>query len=179
MATIERRHAMEMVRLAEDAEPALRSSALRSWQHRLRREQDNLRAALRWATDVEDASLGLRIAAALWDYWHYWAELREGVRWLETLLGLPTAPAPDLDRAKALRALAGLLYWQGDADRSFTLYEESLATVREMGDDRLVAGTLQDSAWAALARTICPPPSPGRPKVNSCTGARGTNPRLS
>ncbi len=155
-ADIQRRHAMEMVQLAEDAEPELRSSALRSWQHRLRREQDNLRAALRWAIDVEDASTCLRIAAALWDYWHYWAELREGVRWLETCLRLPGALTPSLDRAKALRALAGLLYWQGDADRAFMLYEESLAVVRELGDDRLVAGTLQDSAWAALARDDLP-----------------------
>ncbi len=88
--------------------------------------------------------------------WHYWAELREGVRWLETCLGLPGALTPSLDRAKALRAFAGLLYWQGDADRSFMLYEESLAVVREIGDGRLVAGMLQDSAWAALARDRLP-----------------------
>ena len=155
-AAVHRRQVMEMLQLAEGAEPELRSSGLRSWQHRLRREQDNLRVALRWTMDARETETGLRIAAALWDYWHYWAELREGVRWLETFLGLPAALVTTLHRAKALRALAGLLYWQGDADRSFTLYEESLAIVRELGDDRLVAGTLQDSAWAALARDDLP-----------------------
>ncbi len=151
-AELQRRHAGQMLALAEAAEPHLRSSELRTWQHRLRREQENLRTAFRWAIDGGDAEVGLRAAGAIWDYWHYWAELREGARWLGALLALPAATAPSLLRAKALRALAGLLYWQGEPDRSFALYEEALAIVRVLGDDRLVAATLHDAAWGALGR---------------------------
>jgi predicted ATPase len=149
---IHRRHAAHVLALAEAAEPELRSSNLRMWQVRLRREQDNVRAALRWAMDGGDVEMGLRTAGAIWDYWHYWAELREGARWLDSLLALPAAAPATLVRAKALRGLAALLYWQGEADRSFTLYEEALAIVRRLGDDRLIAATLHDAAWGALGR---------------------------
>ncbi len=131
-----RRHAATMMRLAEATEPELRLSQLRSWQHRLRREQENLRIAFRWALDAGETEIGLRTAGAIWDYWHYWAELREGIRWLEDLLALDRSRAPSLPRAKAMRAMAGLLYWQGDADRAFTLYDGSLAIARVLGDDR-------------------------------------------
>ena len=147
-----RRHAAYVLALAETAGPELRSADLRTWQHRLRREQENLRVALHWAIEVGDAEVGLRTAGAIWDYWHYWAELREGARWLETLLALPAASRATLVRAKALRGLAGILYWQGDADRSFALYEEALAITRTLGDEQLIAATLHDTAWAALAR---------------------------
>ena len=147
-----RRHAAHVLALAELAGPELRSANLRTWQQRLRREQENLRAALRWAIDGGEAEVGLRTAGAIWDYWHYWAELREGARWLEALLALPAAGPATLVRAKALRGLAGILYWQGDADRSFALYEEALAITRTLGDEQLIAATLHDIAWAALGR---------------------------
>ncbi len=151
-ADVRRRHAAHMLALAEVAEPELRSSTLRTWQHRLRREQENLRAAFRWAIEGGDVDVGLRTAGAIWDYWHYWAELREGARWLATMLALPAAAAPTLVRAKALRGLAGLLYWQGKAEASFAHYEEALSIVRTLGDDRLIAATLYDAAWGALGR---------------------------
>jgi predicted ATPase/class 3 adenylate cyclase len=147
-----RRQAAHVLALAEMAGPELRSADLRSWQHRLRREQENVRVALRWAIEGGDAAVGLRTAGAIWDYWHYWAELREGARWLEALLAMPGASPATLVRARALRGLAGLLYWQGDADRSFALYKEALSIVRTLGDEELVAAVLHDTAWAALAR---------------------------
>jgi predicted ATPase/class 3 adenylate cyclase len=151
-AELGRRHALNVLAFAEAAGPELRSSALRTWQHRLRAEQENVRTALRWATEGGDTTVGLRIAGAIWDYWHYWAELREGARWLEALLALPAAAEPNLVRAQALRALAGLHYWQGHGDRSFALYEEALAIIRTLGDEPLIAATLLDTAWGGLAR---------------------------
>jgi predicted ATPase/class 3 adenylate cyclase len=149
---VRRRHAAHWLALAERAESDLRSADLRTWQHRLRRDQENIRTALRWASEGGEVDDGLRTAGAMWDYWHYWAELREGARWLDALLAMPAAVAPTLVRAKALRGLASLLYWQGEADRSFALYEEALAIIRSLGDDRLIAATLHDTAWAALGR---------------------------
>jgi predicted ATPase/class 3 adenylate cyclase len=151
-AEVGRRHAGRMLALAEAAEPQLRSNELRSWQHRLRAEQENLRTAFRWALGGGDAEIGLRTAGAIWDYWHYWAELREGARWLDALLALPAVSAPSLVRAKGLRALAGLLYWRGETDLSFALYEEAVSIVRVHGDDRLIGATLLDAAWGATAR---------------------------
>ena len=146
------RHARHMLALAESAEPELRRSDLRRWQQRLRREEENLRTALRWAGAGGEVETGLRTAGAIWDFWHYWAEVREGVGWLESLLALPAAAAPDLARAKALRGLAGLLYWQGDADRAWDLYEDALLIYRRVGDDQVIAEALLNSAWAAAGR---------------------------
>jgi predicted ATPase len=149
---LRRRHAHHCLALAEEAEPELRRSALRRWQYRLRRDEGNLRAALRCAIEGGDVEVGLRTAGALWDYWHYWAELREGRGWLESLLALRAAAMAGPARAKALGGLAGLVYWQGDPDRAWALYEEALAIYRQIGDDAMIAHALFDSAWAAAAR---------------------------
>jgi tetratricopeptide (TPR) repeat protein len=148
---IRRRHAEWVASLAEAAEPELRRTELRRWQRRLRTEEENIRTALRWAVDSGEARLGLRIAAALWDFWHYWAEVREGIAWLESLLAMPGAGELTVARARGLNALAGLLYWQGRADRAWDLYEEAVALRRELGDDRALAEALFQSAWAAAA----------------------------
>ncbi|MFL5641232.1 MAG: ATP-binding protein [Chloroflexota bacterium] len=150
-AEVRQRHTLHVLELAEAAGPELRSSVLRMWQHTLRSEQENIRTVLRRTTDGGDVIVGLRIAGAIWDYWHYWAELREGARWLEALLTMPAAAEPTLVRAQALRALAGLRYWQGDGHRALVLYEEALGIVRTLGDDGLIAATLHDSAWGAIA----------------------------
>ena len=148
---IRRRHAEWMLALAEAAQPELRRRDLRPWQHRLRRDEENLRTALRWALDRGEADIGLRTAAAVWDFWHYWAEVREGLDWLERLLALPAASGPTDARARGLDALAGLVYWQGKADRAWDLYEESVAIRRRLGDDHALAKGLFQSAWAAAA----------------------------
>jgi non-specific serine/threonine protein kinase len=118
----------------------------------MRREEDNVRAALRWAVDNGEAMVGLRISAALWRFWQYWAEFREGRRWLETLLQVPSAAEPSEARARALRALGSIAYWQGDAEYASSLYEEALTIYRDVGDERGIAGALFDSAWAAIGR---------------------------
>jgi predicted ATPase len=146
------RHARRMLAVAEEAEPQLVLSDVRVWQSRLRRDEDNLRTALRWARAQGEAEIGLRIAGALWRFWQYWAELNEGRGWLEAVLQLPGADEATLHRAKALSGLAALLYWQGEADRAASLYGEALAIYRASGDDRLIAEALYNSAWAAVAR---------------------------
>jgi hypothetical protein len=150
--TIRRRHAEWVLTLAEKAQPELRRTDLRRWQHRLRREEENLRTALRWALDRGEAEIGLRTAAAVWDFWHYWAEIREGITWLESLLELPAAAGPTDARARGLDALGGLVYWQAKADEAWDLYEAAVAIRRELGNDHDVANALVQSAWAAAAR---------------------------
>jgi tetratricopeptide (TPR) repeat protein len=141
-----------MLRLTEEAEPELIRVHVRSWQHRLRREEENLRTALRWAVERTDAETGSRTAGSLWRFWHYWGQLREGIRWLESMLELPAGAQPSAARARALSGLAGLVYWLGDAERADTLYQEALAIHRQLGDGRLIAETLFASAYTAIGR---------------------------
>ncbi len=149
--SIRRRHAEWVLRLAETAKPELRRNDLRRWQHLLRREEENLRTALRWAIERGEAEIGLRTASAVWDFWHYWAEVREGIASLESLLALPSAAAPTDARARGLDALGGLVYWQGKVDRAWDLYEEAVGIRRRLGDHHALADALFETAWAAAA----------------------------
>ncbi|WIX80521.1 BTAD domain-containing putative transcriptional regulator [Amycolatopsis carbonis] len=61
-------HAAEFLRLAEEADPLLRTADQLRWLDRLDAEYDNLVAALRWSTDA-DLPTALRLTAALATYW--------------------------------------------------------------------------------------------------------------
>jgi predicted ATPase/class 3 adenylate cyclase len=149
---VPRRHAEYILSVVEAAEPELVRADLRRYQLRLRGEEDNLRAALRWSIDHQEAQVGLRLAGAAWRFWHYWAAVREGCGWLESVLALPGADEPTEARAGALTGLAGLRYWQGDVDRAEDLYMAALAIRRQLGAKGPIADTLADSAWTAMGR---------------------------
>ena len=114
---VERRHAEWVLDLFETAEPHLVLRDLRTWQERLRDEEDNLRRALRWTIDHGATELGLRIGGACWRFWFHWAELREGITWLEALLALPGADTAGEPRARALSSLAGAVVAPGPLRR--------------------------------------------------------------
>ncbi len=132
---IQRRHAEFYVRLAEEAEPVfLRMLPGRAaWLVRLDSEHPNLRAALTWLLDGGDPEPGLRMAAALWCFWHLRGDFAEGRSWLERALAAVPHPAP-LNRAKAVFGACLLTHYQGDEERALALGEESLALFREIGD---------------------------------------------
>ena len=83
---VRRRHAGFYLALAEEAEPALLGPQQLSWLERLDAERDNLRAALTWATEENEADVGLRMGAALWRYWQLRGSDSEGRERLERLL---------------------------------------------------------------------------------------------
>jgi hypothetical protein len=59
-----------MLDLAEQAQDGLRGAAQQRWIARLQIEVDNMCAAARWySADPVRAPLGLRLAAALWEFW--------------------------------------------------------------------------------------------------------------
>jgi predicted ATPase/DNA-binding SARP family transcriptional activator len=74
-------HADYFVSLAERAEPLLRTSDQRDSMAMLGAEHDNCSAALRHAIDTRDASLGLRLVAALAWFWILRDYDAEAVQW--------------------------------------------------------------------------------------------------
>ena len=132
---LQRRHAEFYAMLAEEAEPSfLRMLPTQAqWLVRLETEHANLRAALGWLLEGGDPSLGLRLAAAIWWFWHMRGHLGEGRTWLERALVAVPLPAP-LDRAKALAGAGMLMHYQGAEEQALALGEESLALFREIGD---------------------------------------------
>jgi predicted ATPase/class 3 adenylate cyclase len=106
------------------------------------------------APALDPATLGLRLAAALWRFWYTRGDLTQGRAWLEGMLALPQPDAGG-DRARALRAralygAATLASTQNDLDRAVALGEESLAISRELGDRALAANALNTLGLIAL-----------------------------
>ena len=143
---IQRRHATYYLALAEQAAPELRGPQQLAWFDRLEREHVNLRAALRWAIGRGETEAGLRLGGALGPFWHMRGHLREGREWLAELLAAPGAVAPTAARARALAALGGLTWYQGEYETARALLEESVAIGRKLGPDGR-RGLASSLAW--------------------------------
>ncbi len=139
--------------LAEQAEPNLVGPEQAVWLDGLEREHDNLRAALRWCIDRDDAESGLRLAGSLWRFWFTRRHLVEGSRWLDECLALPGAVrAKPETRARALNAAGNLAHALGDLTRAAMLHHEALAVRQALGDMRGIAVSLNSLANVAVDR---------------------------
>jgi len=131
---IKRRHAEYFLALAKSA--GLDEDGLPGSQHRrveiAAAEIENMRAALGWASE-SDPELGLRLAMALTGYWVPNTPA-EGRQWINVLLDKQPHPPPEL-HARAVRALGGLTYIQGEFDEGNRLHEASLEEFRQLGDE--------------------------------------------
>jgi predicted ATPase/transcriptional regulator with XRE-family HTH domain len=141
------------------------------WRARVEREHDNFRAALTWACAQEEVELGLRLGAALADFWLFGGYLREGRAWLEALLALEEGPTPrgvkGAARAEEVARRLGMTAaraWEwvlgsagafatnlGEPGRAVVaMSEESLAAARALGDTVGAMRDLQVLVWAVL-----------------------------
>jgi predicted ATPase len=130
---VKRRHAEFFLALARSAN--LTNESEGTMQHGLIIvDRDNVRAALEWARDSGESTLGLQIATALENYWATNSPL-EGQHWLGDFLDRAT-DAPRTLRGQAIRALGGSVDIMGEFERATHLYEASLALYRELDDER-------------------------------------------
>jgi predicted ATPase/class 3 adenylate cyclase len=143
------RHAAFFLALAAAARPHIRGVDRKRWLDELELEHDNLRAALRWAIDADDAQVGLRLIVGLWRFWHLHGHLGEGRRWAEEILALPGSASRTADRAGGLSALGGVAYWQEDLPTFRPAYEEALAIARELGDRAAEAKGIYNLSFAS------------------------------
>jgi predicted ATPase len=150
---LRRGHLRWCAQLAEDAEPQLIGAEQGEWQERLERDHANLRAALRWAVQGDEAEVlcGLRLAGALWRFWDQRGYLGESRQQLEKLLALPAAQARTEARAKALLHAGILAHYQMERAAADTFLNESLSLWRELGQgqQRYAALTLYHLGFAA------------------------------
>jgi predicted ATPase/transcriptional regulator with XRE-family HTH domain len=136
-----RAHLDRYTRLAVEARPALAGPDLAAWLERLTSEHDNVRAALRWAVEHGQAETGLRLAAALQQFWLYHGHNREGLTVLERLLATDDPVDPGV-RAAALRTAGSLAWRLGSNELAVERLHESVAIFRELGDARGLADAL-------------------------------------
>jgi predicted ATPase/DNA-binding SARP family transcriptional activator/DNA-binding CsgD family transcriptional regulator len=148
--TTKRAHAEYFLALAEEAEPRLWESGDKAWFDRLEKEHDNMRAALSWTVEDEEAELALRLVGALRWFWRARGYYGEGRRWLEQALseeGRTSATA----RAKALDGVGWLASEQHDIDRVQAAAEEGLKLSEEAGIGGVILANfknlLGEAAW--------------------------------
>src|SRR5262249_62429207 len=111
------------------AEKAIIGPDQRTWLDRLERELGNLRAALEWFFQTNQASYALRLAAALWFFWDMRGHLREGQRWLEAALDM-VGVSDGSERAAALNASGWLALVQHGSYAQAITTSNRLATCR-------------------------------------------------
>jgi tetratricopeptide (TPR) repeat protein len=133
---IRRRHALYYLKFAQEARE---TPLIGATVGRLRREHDNLRAALQWACDRGESTLGLQLAVALARFWRSYGYGSEGRAWFAQLLALEHGEDTIslALRQQALHASAWLASDQQDYLQATRLFEEWAAVRRAMG---IIAG---------------------------------------
>jgi predicted ATPase/transcriptional regulator with XRE-family HTH domain len=157
---LRRLHAQHFLGLAQQAEPLLRGPEQMAWMKRLQEEHDNFRAALRAYKEAKDMENGLRLAAALWRFWHTRGYLTEGREHLVSLLSLASDTDKDSAedaalqelRAKVLNGAGVFALTQADYESATPLFEESLAIYDTLGNKAGMANTLNNLANVAYYR---------------------------
>jgi predicted ATPase/DNA-binding CsgD family transcriptional regulator len=144
---VRERHAREYLGLVQAAEAGFKGPDQRVWLERLELEEDNVRAALRWAIDRQQAALALQLGGLLGPFWQIRDRLTEGLLWLDQALALDSGDASAL-RARALTAAGGLAFLRGEQGRAATLQRESIDLWRQLGDTIGMAAALHNLARA-------------------------------
>lgn len=155
-----RAHALYYLALAEAAEVQTKGMQQVRLLERLEQEHDNMRAALSWLMESKETELFLRLSGALWWFWSVHGHISEGRQWLEKALAMGSEAAPAI-RAKALYGDGALANVQDDYNQAESLFQESLALYRQVGEKRGIGISLYKLglvAWSKgdypVARTL-------------------------
>jgi predicted ATPase/class 3 adenylate cyclase len=150
---IERRHAEGFLQLARRAAPEYTRRHTRMWLDRVEADQDNLRAALRWAVENEEGETAQLLTGALWRFWQMRGYLHEGRERAKAVLS--TRGGSSYSMMKAEEAAGGLAYWQADSEDAARHYEKALDLARETGDPYEIANALVNLS-SMRAMTVSP-----------------------
>lgn len=145
---IRARHARAYLALAEAAAPHLLGPDGARWNDRLEVEHDNLRSALDWVVERDEAALGMRMVAALWRFWQVRGHLYEGDERVHAVLALPSAEERPAElRARAELAAGGIAWWRSDFEATHRHYAAALELARTTDDKPLLAEALYNAAF--------------------------------
>ena len=145
------RYASFFVKLAEQADEGLRDARQGESINVLDTEHDNLRGALRWATDKNKADLAFRLVGALGWFWFMRGHWKESWRWFHKVNDLESVANPII-RAKAICRAGGLQIIRGNMIGTIELVEEAMDIYRESEDEEGLAWSLnlmgQSKTWS-------------------------------
>lgn len=141
-ASLSRLHAEYYASLAETAAAELRGHNQRYWFARLRSEYDNLRAALAWSLGSNENQPGLRLAAALRDYWYYTGTSTEHQYWTDLALDRMQNAALGL-RAAVMVSASLLGVMRNDGGKGVGLLHRAVSIYSQLGEE-------SSAAWAKM-----------------------------
>ena len=130
---VRRAHAHFYMDLAERLRRQMPGPGERALLARMDQEQDNIRAALRWALEAGAGEIALRLVTAMGRFWYVRGHLVEGQRWMAAALA-SGADLPARLRARALTEASGLALAQNDFAQVRSLAEESLRLWQQVPD---------------------------------------------
>ena len=133
LEAVQQHHAEWYLAFAEDAGPRAKQPGAAPWVEMLVLEHPNLRAVLTWFLNRGDGQALVRMAGALWPFWHEQTFFAEGHRWLEVALDLGRT-APAADRIVALTGAGTLAWYQTRIEQAGLWHEQALVLAREIGD---------------------------------------------
>jgi hypothetical protein len=133
--TAPRRHAEFYLALAEDTVRAYHCPGERAAFEQIGREQENLRAALRWLLVQGESDLAQRLVGARCWFWMQRRDLAEARGWLDSV-ARPAAPGPTWQSAQLLYLLASVAWLQGDYPSAQSAVHRSLAIARAVASLR-------------------------------------------
>jgi tetratricopeptide (TPR) repeat protein len=112
----------------------------------LEQEHQNLQEALEKLIEYRKASLGLRLARALWKFWYERSHFSEGRKYTEDLCKLPGSEDPELRRVRAevINNAGNLAYNQGELKEAEAKHRQSLSLRQQIGDKQGEAGSLNN-----------------------------------
>ena len=113
-------------------------------------ERDNLRAALAWSLETGEVELGLELFVSLENYWATSAP-EEGLEWAAALLA-NRGEADEHLVARVLRVQGGMQNATGQVDASERSWDEAMAILRRVGDERGIAILLHRYSNTAIRR---------------------------
>lgn len=140
------RHAAVYLPIAEEAAHEILTSRQGYWLRRLNADQDNLRSALEHVISTGDADSACRFVTALWRFWQIKGQLSEGMGYVESALALEP-PEDRVVLGRALTAMAGLVYWQGDWARTLEPYRAALEIFEGSGEEAEIAEALYNLSF--------------------------------
>jgi non-specific serine/threonine protein kinase len=136
-AAVRERHVAYFLGLAEDFGGHDKDGSQLDRFRDLRREHQNLRAALGYALGPPgtqgDERVAARLASALRPYWEISGLLREGRHWMDKIL--PRLAGAGAERGRLLLTRGVLSIFQGELPAAVADLETSAALAREHGDD--------------------------------------------
>jgi tetratricopeptide (TPR) repeat protein len=121
------------------------------WLNWLERENDNVRATLRWSlTAPQGIELASQLMLDLFWFWYRRGHFIEGRMWAEKVLASPEMQAASLPRAWVLMTGGMMALWKGEQETALAQLQEGLELEQRLEDEEWMPFALMANAVALI-----------------------------